>query len=83
MDMLDERKAATSRDNLRKLAQKYGLDLEKLESVSKFVTSPSVVANSAATVVQQNGEQNVSTAVSSYNDLFPFTDEALCSGCLD
>lgn len=59
---MDERKSATTRRDVEKLAQKYGMDLSKLESVSRFVSSPSVVAGTGVSTADNDGEEHVSVA---------------------
>ncbi|KAJ7582814.1 hypothetical protein C8J56DRAFT_955798 [Mycena floridula] len=45
-NLLDERKAATTKRDLARLAEKYGIDASKLENLARFVSSPSVEAGS-------------------------------------
>jgi hypothetical protein len=41
-DLLDRRKAVRSRQDLEKLAKEFNIDVEKLESLGRFVNSPSI-----------------------------------------
>lgn len=41
-DLLDRRKAVRSRQDLEKLAKEFNIDVEKLESLARFVNSPSI-----------------------------------------
>ena len=42
MDLLEERKFAKTFEEVERLALRYGVDVESLERVARFVTSPSV-----------------------------------------
>jgi len=41
-DLLDKRKATKSKTELEKLCEEYGFEAEKLESLARFVNSPSI-----------------------------------------
>ncbi|KAF8168732.1 hypothetical protein BJ912DRAFT_1067583 [Pholiota molesta] len=41
-DLLDRRKAVRSRQDLEKLAKEFNIDVDKLESLARFVNSPSI-----------------------------------------
>ncbi|KAF7295087.1 hypothetical protein MIND_01047000 [Mycena indigotica] len=53
--LLDERKAVRTRRDMQFLAKRFGLEVEKLDLVAQFVTTPSVRANSQQRVAQQDG----------------------------
>jgi hypothetical protein len=63
-DLLDERKSAKTRGDLQRLSDRYVIDFTKLESLSRFVTSPSVQGSSTVRTVGKDGEERVTTAVS-------------------
>ncbi|KAJ7063125.1 hypothetical protein C8F01DRAFT_58277 [Mycena amicta] len=54
--LLDDRKTLHTQRDMEFLAKRFGVDLEKLDAVSMFVSTPSVHANSAQRVVQQDGD---------------------------
>lgn len=56
-----------SRQELEKLAEKYGMDIGKLERLSQHVTSPSIKNNSAVrSVRKEDGEEEVSVMVRAF-----------------
>lgn len=63
-ELLDERKAVESTKDLQALANKYNIDVDKLESIAQFVTSPSVEESSHQTEVDANGEEIITMTVS-------------------
>ncbi|EEB96770.1 hypothetical protein MPER_04041, partial [Moniliophthora perniciosa FA553] len=58
--LLDQRKSGASIEEVKNLANKHGVDLEKLESVSRYVNSVSIQNGSIVRTVGQDGEENVS-----------------------
>lgn len=59
-----------SRQELEKLAEKYGMDIGKLERLSQHVTSPSIKNNSAVrSVRKEDGEEEVSVMVRAFFSL--------------
>ncbi|KAK7466953.1 hypothetical protein VKT23_004017 [Stygiomarasmius scandens] len=58
--LLDKRKTLTSKDEIRDLTQKYGIEVEKLESVARHVSSPSIQSGGIVKTVGQDGEEKVS-----------------------
>jgi len=58
--LLDERKSIRTERDMEFLAKRFGVDLEKLESISKFVTTPSVHANA---LVKDGGDKRIMKAV--------------------
>jgi hypothetical protein len=63
VDLFEERKFAKSRQDAERVAQKYGVDVEVLESVAKNVTSPSILEGSRRTIVDEDGEERVTMTV--------------------
>jgi len=55
--LLDERKSIRTRRDMEFLAQRFGVDLEKLDAIAKFVSTPSVQANSAVRVASKDGQE--------------------------
>lgn len=62
--LLDERKGARSAGDVEVLARKWGVDVEKLESVARFVNSPSVQGGRASRIVGKDGEESLVMEVS-------------------
>lgn len=58
-DLLQERKSLTSRDELHKLAQRYDVDPDKLESIARFVNSPSIDEGSIKRTIGEDGAETV------------------------
>lgn len=58
-DLLQERKSLTSRDELHKLAQRYDVDPDKLESITRFVNSPSIDEGSIKRTIGEDGAETV------------------------
>lgn len=65
-DLLDERKHVTTRKELESLAERYGIDVEKLESVARFVNTPTVEDGSVRRVTDEDGNEKVTMLVSDY-----------------
>lgn len=63
-DLLDERKHVATRKELMSLAERYGIDVEKLESVARFVNTPTVEDGSVMTVSDSDGNEKVTMLVS-------------------
>lgn len=63
-NLLDERKSATSQNELQGLAERYGVDLWKLENLARFVNSPSVQGGKATRTVNKEGEESIVMTVS-------------------
>lgn len=59
-ELLDQRKSAHTQKDLEKLSKEFGIELDKLESLVRFVTSPSVIGT-AIHSVGKNGEGSMST----------------------
>jgi len=61
-ELLNQRKSVHIQKDLEKLSREFGIELDKLESLVRFVTSPSVVGT-AIQSVGKDGEGSMSTAV--------------------
>ncbi|KAJ6546495.1 hypothetical protein DFH09DRAFT_1249056 [Mycena vulgaris] len=55
--LLDERKSIRTQRDMEFLAKRFDIDLEKLDAISKFVTTPSVHENSTIRVMAKDGEE--------------------------
>ncbi|KAF5387107.1 hypothetical protein D9615_001863 [Tricholomella constricta] len=58
-ELLDKQKAARSAQDVERLAKQYGIDVAKLENLTRFVTSPSVQGGTAVRTVEKDGEESV------------------------
>jgi len=58
-ELLNQRKSAHTQKDLEKLSKEFGIELDKLESLVRFITSPSAAIQS----VGKDGEGSKSTAV--------------------
>ncbi|KAJ3772368.1 hypothetical protein FB446DRAFT_736923 [Lentinula raphanica] len=59
--LLDKTKSTASRQEIKELADKYGVDLEKIEMLTQHVTSPSINPNSVVRKVRnEDGEEELS-----------------------
>ncbi|THH09483.1 hypothetical protein EW146_g8673, partial [Bondarzewia mesenterica] len=56
-DLLEERKLVTTQGELEELARRYGIDVDKLESLARFVNTPSVKEGSVVRVIEDNGDE--------------------------
>ena len=59
-ELLNQRKSAHTQKELEKLSKEFGIELDKLESLVRFVTSPSVIGT-AIHSVGKDGEGSMST----------------------
>lgn len=66
-ELLEERKLVRTREELEKLASRYEIDVGKLESVARFVNSPSVDEGSVRKEVDRDGVEQVKMKVSLLN----------------
>jgi hypothetical protein len=63
-ELLDERKQATSFKELERIANKYDMDIAKLESLARFVNTPTIGEGTTTRTKDTNEEQIItSTAV--------------------
>jgi len=61
IDLLDERKTATSVKDLDRLAERYDIDRSVLESLGRYVNSPSEDQATKRKVVDEDGSERVLT----------------------
>ena len=59
-ELLNQRKSAHTQKDLEKLSLEFGIEPDKLESLARFVTSPSVVGT-APHFVGEDGEGSMTT----------------------
>ena len=64
-ELLDERKSARTHQDLINLANRYNIDVDKMERLARFVTSPSVDNNLNVRKVDKNGGVFVTLTVCS------------------
>jgi N-glycosylase/DNA lyase len=62
-DILDARKSARSSKDIGEIAQSYGLDVQTLQRVGRFVNTPSVAPNDVTRVVGKDGEEKTTMVV--------------------
>ncbi|RDB24240.1 hypothetical protein Hypma_008771 [Hypsizygus marmoreus] len=58
-ELLDKRKSAKTQAEVERLAERYGIDVAKLQSLSRFVNSPSVHGASAVRTLEKDGEESI------------------------
>jgi crotonobetainyl-CoA:carnitine CoA-transferase CaiB-like acyl-CoA transferase len=63
-DLLEERKLVRNHQGLVQLAERYGVDLEKLENVARYVNTPSIDEGTRVKRIGENGEETVTMSVS-------------------
>ena len=63
VELLEERKSSKNRQELVRLAEMYGVDLAKLESVARHVNTPSIDEDSITKRIGENGEETVTMRV--------------------
>ena len=68
-DLLDRRKGAHSRQDLEKLAREFNIDVGKLETLARFVNSPSINSASIRPVAGKSEEDGFMATVSAYAKL--------------
>ena len=59
-ELLNQRKSAHTQKDLENLSKEFGIEMDKLESLVRFVTSPSVIGT-AIHSVGKDGEGSMST----------------------
>lgn len=64
MELLDERKYASTSRQLSKLAKKYDIDAEKLDNLARYVNRVSVDQTTVKRWVGEDGTENVTMTVS-------------------
>jgi len=60
--LLNQRKSARTKKDLERLSKDFDIELDKLESLARFITSPSVIST-AIDSVGTDGEGSITTAV--------------------
>ena len=63
-ELLDARKSVSSCEDLEDLANKYDIELSTLESLGRFINSPSVAKGTSIKTIGEDGEEHVSMTVS-------------------
>jgi hypothetical protein len=63
-DLLDERKKTNSLKELESIAKKYHIDIAKLESLARFVNSPTIGEGTTVMTKDANGERTITSTVS-------------------
>ena len=63
-NVLDERKSATSQNELQRLAERYGVDVWKIQNLARFVSSPSVQGDRVIKTITKEGDENITMTVS-------------------
>ena len=63
-ELFDERKLLSTPQELKLLAQKYDMDVEKIESIARHVNSPSVDEASVVRQIQSDGSEKITMTVS-------------------
>ncbi|TFK42881.1 hypothetical protein BDQ12DRAFT_297172 [Crucibulum laeve] len=58
-ELLDERKGAKTREDLEILAEKYGIDVERMENLTRFVNTPSVDRGATVKTVGKDGDESI------------------------
>ncbi|KAF8610224.1 hypothetical protein BDV93DRAFT_601269 [Ceratobasidium sp. AG-I] len=63
-DILDERKSASSSAEIAKIAGNYGMDVQTLERVARFVNTPSIAPQDVTRTVGKDGEEKMTMLAS-------------------
>ena len=63
-DLLEERKAVKNAQELEYLAKQYEVDVSKLESLARYVTTPTVDPNSVKRILKDDGSEVTTMKVS-------------------
>ncbi|CEL51888.1 hypothetical protein RSOLAG1IB_00425 [Rhizoctonia solani AG-1 IB] len=64
-DLLDARKSASSTKEIDEIAKTYGVDIQTLRNVSRFVNTPSVDPKNITRIVGKDGEEKTTMVVRS------------------
>lgn len=64
-DVLDARKSARSTQEIEEIAKSYGMDVQTLQRVARFVNTPSVAPQDVTRVVGKDGEEKTTMLVRS------------------
>ncbi|CAE6516720.1 unnamed protein product [Rhizoctonia solani] len=63
-DLLDARKSAKSTKEIGEIAKSYGMDVQTLQSVARFVNTPSVDPKDVTRIVGKDGEEKTTMVAS-------------------
>lgn len=69
-ELLDERKKTNSLKELESIANKYDMDIGKLERLARFVNSPTIGESTTTRTAETNGEQIIITSTVSLKLLY-------------
>ncbi|KAI0374707.1 hypothetical protein BV20DRAFT_960857 [Pilatotrama ljubarskyi] len=64
MDLLEERKSASTQRDVEELAKKYDIDLEKLERMARYVNSVSIHQDSVKRWISEDGVEHTTMLAS-------------------
>ena len=62
-NLLEQKKSVSSRSEISELARQYDIEVDVLERVAAFATSPSTVEGSMRKVVEEDGRERFTTLV--------------------
>lgn len=65
-NLLDARKSWVSRTDIEAFENHYGIDVDKLESLARFVNTPSIDEGSRRKTVDENGVEVITSKVSAF-----------------
>ncbi|CAE6460229.1 unnamed protein product [Rhizoctonia solani] len=66
-DLLDARKSASSTKEIGEIAKSYGVDVQTLQNVTRFINTPSVDPKNVARIVGKDGEEKT-TMVATWSE---------------
>ena len=85
-ELLNQRKSAHTQKDVEIFSKQFGIELDKLESLARFVTSPSVMST-ATHSTSKNGKEFITTVcllcIATYPSPLILTPRILFSGGLD
>jgi hypothetical protein len=67
--LLEERKKAASPKEIERIANKYDMDIKKLESLARFVNSPTIDEGTTVRTRGPNGDETITSTASLVIDL--------------
>ncbi|KAI0049673.1 hypothetical protein FA95DRAFT_1588093 [Auriscalpium vulgare] len=62
--LLEERQSVGTREEQSQLAERYGMDAAKLESLARYVNTPSIPEGSIVRVIGKDGEEKITMTAS-------------------
>ena len=68
-NLLDARKSSPSRTDIETIENHYGVDVAKLESLARFVNTPSIDEGSRRKLVDENGVEVITSQVRAFIQL--------------